>query len=292
MPAPPRVLSIAGSDSGGGAGLQADLKTMLAHGVHGMTAVTAVTVQNSVGVHGFYELEPKAVAEQIEAVVTDIGVDAVKTGMLASAPIIETVAATLDRLGATANLVVDPVAASRHGDPLLATEALDALRTRLIPLATVVTPNLHEVRLLTGIEVVDRAGMERAARTLHELGPGAVLVKGGHLAGDDAVDLLFDGTRLHWLTGPRLDTVNTHGTGCTLASSIASDLASGLDLVAAVREAKAFVAGAIAGGFPLGKGVGPTDHAWRMRAAGFLRPGGPSHPSPASWSYAANPYEG
>src|SRR5689334_18637980 len=126
MPAPPRVLSIAGSDSGGGAGLQADLKTMLAHGVHGMTAVTAVTVQNSVGVHGFYELEPKAVAEQIEAVVTDIGVDAVKTGMLASAPIIETVAATLDRLGAAANLVVDPVAASRHGDPLLATEALDA----------------------------------------------------------------------------------------------------------------------------------------------------------------------
>src|SRR3954453_2887550 len=175
--APPRVLSIAGSDSGGGAGLQADLKTMLANGVHGMTAVTAVTVQNSVGVHGFHQVQPRVVAEQIEAVVTDIGVDAVKTGMLPSSAIIGAVAETLERLDATRNLVADPVAASRHGDPLLAEDALDAVRTRLLPLALVITPNLHEVRLLTGIEVTDVEGMERAARALHDLGARNVLVK-------------------------------------------------------------------------------------------------------------------
>jgi hydroxymethylpyrimidine/phosphomethylpyrimidine kinase len=290
--APPRVLSIAGSDSGGGAGFQADLKTMLANGVHGMTAVTAVTVQNSVGVHGFHEVPPRVVAEQIEAVVTDIGVDAVKTGMLPSSAIIGTVAETLERLDATRNLVVDPVAASRHGDPLLAEEALDAVRTRLLPLATIITPNLHEVRLLTGLEVTDVDGMERAARVLRDLGARSVLVKGGHLPGGDAVDLLLHGDAVTTLTGPRLDTVNTHGTGCTLASAIASNLAWGLDLPTAVRNAKQYVAGAIAGGFPLGKGVGPTDHVWRMRAAGFLRPGGPSHPTRASWTVAPSPYEG
>jgi hydroxymethylpyrimidine/phosphomethylpyrimidine kinase len=294
MPAPPRVLTIAGSDSGGGAGIQADLKTLLAHGVHGMSAVTAVTVQNSLGVQGVYELEPRAVSEQIGSVVTDIGVDAVKTGMLASAAIIAAVADALARFevaGATP-VVVDPVAASRHGDPLLGEDAVDVLRTRILPLATVATPNLGEVRLLTGITVRGLDDMERAARRLHALGPRWVLVKGGHLPGEHATDLLFDGHRSVTVTGPRHDTPNTHGTGCTLASAIAGNLALGLDVPAAVREAKAYVSGAIAGGFPLGKGVGPTDHAWRMRAAGFLRPGGPSAPSPASWSLAANPYEG
>lgn len=291
MPAPPRVLTIAGSDSGGGAGIQADLKTFLAHGVHGMSAVTAVTVQNSVGVQGFYELPPNAVAEQVESVVTDIGVDAVKTGMLASAPIIEAVAAAAERFSFP-SFVVDPVAASRHGDPLLAEDALDALRTRLLPLATVVTPNLHEVRLLTGVDVRDSGDLQAAAEAVHALGPRWTLIKGGHLPGGDAVDLLWDGRTATRLTSPRYDTPNTHGTGCTLASSIASNLAAGMDVATAVRNAKTFVSGAIAGGFPLGKGVGPTDHAWRLRASGLLRPGGPSNPTRASWTLGPNPYEG
>ena len=291
MPVPARVLTIAGSDSGGGAGIQADLKTFLAHGVHGMSAVTAVTVQNSVGVQGIYELEPRAVFEQIESVATDIGVDAVKTGMLASAPIIEAVAGACERF-ALPNLVVDPVAASKHGDPLLRPDALSALRERLAPLATVMTPNLGEVKLLCGVEVHDRGDMLAAARAMHELGPRWVLVKGGHLPGGDAVDLLFDGNEAIELTAPRLATPHTHGTGCTLASAIAANLADGLEVVPAVQSAKRYLSGAFAGGFPLGKGIGPTDHAWRFRAAGLLRPGGPSHPTPVPWPYGPNPYEG
>jgi hydroxymethylpyrimidine/phosphomethylpyrimidine kinase len=287
VPVPARVLTIAGSDSGGGAGIQADLKTFLAHGVHGMSAVTAVTVQNSIGVQGFYELEPRAVFEQIESVATDIGVDAAKTGMLASAPIIEAV----ERFGLP-NLVVDPVAASKHGDPLLRPDAVRALRERLAPLATVITPNLGEVKVLTGVEVRDRGDLLAAARAVHELGPRWVLVKGGHLPGGHAVDLLFDGGHAVELTAPRLATPHTHGTGCTLASAIAANLASGLDVATAVQEAKRYLSGAIAGGFPLGKGIGPTDHAWRFRAAGLLRPGGPSHPTPVPWPYGPNPYEG
>jgi hydroxymethylpyrimidine/phosphomethylpyrimidine kinase len=290
VPVPARVLTIAGSDSGGGAGIQADLKTMLAHGVHGMSAITAVTVQNSVGVQGFYELEPRAVYEQIESVATDIGVDAVKTGMLASGAIIEAVADACERF-ALPNLVVDPVAVSKHGDPLLRPDAVEALRTRLLPLATIVTPNLGEARLLTGVEPRSRADLQAAAIALAELGPRWVLVKGGHLPGDEAVDLLWDGTSGIELRAPRVATPHTHGTGCTLASAIASNLAVGLDVATAVGEAKRFVSGAIAGAFPLGKGIGPTDHAWRFRAAGLLRPGGPSHPATA-WPYGPNPYEG
>jgi hydroxymethylpyrimidine/phosphomethylpyrimidine kinase len=291
MAVPARVLTIAGSDSGGGAGIQADLKTFLAHGVHGMSAVTAVTVQNSVGVQGFYELEPRAVFEQIESVATDIGVDAAKTGMLASAPIIEAVAGAVERF-ALPNLVVDPVAASKHGDPLLRPDALAALRERLAPLATVITPNLGEVKLLCGVEVRGPGDLLDAAKAMHELGPRWVLVKGGHLPGGDAVDLLWDGRQAVELTAPRLATPHTHGTGCTLASAIAANLADGLDVVTAVEAAKRYLSGAIAGAFPLGKGIGPTDHAWRFRAAGLLRPGGPSHPSPVPWPYGPNPYEG
>jgi hydroxymethylpyrimidine/phosphomethylpyrimidine kinase len=290
VPVPARVLTIAGSDSGGGAGIQADLKTMLAHGVHGMSAITAVTVQNSVGVQGFYELEPRAVYEQIESVATDIGVDAVKTGMLASGAIIEAVADACERF-ALPNLVVDPVAVSKHGDPLLRPDAVEALRTRLLRLATIVTPNLGEAKLLTGVEPRSRADLQAAAVALAELGPRWVLVKGGHLPGDEAVDLLWDGTSGIELRAPRVATPHTHGTGCTLASAIASNLAVGLDVATAVGEAKRFVSGAIAGAFPLGKGIGPTDHAWRFRAAGLLRPGGPSHPA-AAWPYGPNPYEG
>jgi hydroxymethylpyrimidine/phosphomethylpyrimidine kinase len=271
------VLTVAGSDSGGGAGIQADLKTFLAHGVHGMSAITAVTVQNSVGVQGFYELEPRAVHEQIESVVTDIGVDAVKTGMLASAATVEAVADACEGF-ALPNLVVDPVAASKHGDPLLHPDAVEALRTRLLPLATVVTPNLGEVRLLTGVEVRGRGDLEAAARAVHELGPRWVLAKGGHLPGEQAVDLLWGGSEGVELVAPRVDTPHTHGTGCTLASAIAANLAVGLDVVAAALAAKQYLTGAIAGAFPLGKGIGPTDHAWRFRAAGLLGPGGPGDP--------------
>jgi hydroxymethylpyrimidine/phosphomethylpyrimidine kinase len=288
---PARVLTIAGSDSGGGAGIQADLKTFLAHGVHGMSAVTAVTVQNSIGVQGFYELEPRAVYEQIESVATDIGVDAAKTGMLASAPIVEAVADAVERFSLP-NLVVDPVAVSRHGDPLLRPEAVEALRARLLPLATVATPNLGEVKLLTGVEVRGRGDLEAAARAVHDLGPRWALVKGGHLPGDQAVDLLWDGVSAVELEAPRIDTPHTHGTGCTLASAIAANLAVGLDVVTAVRAAKRYLSGAVAGAFPLGKGVGPTDHAWRFRAAGLLRPDGPSQPSSPARPDASNPHEG
>jgi hydroxymethylpyrimidine/phosphomethylpyrimidine kinase len=288
---PARALTIAGSDSGGGAGIQADLKTFTAHGVHGMSAITAVTVQNSIGVQGFYELEPKAVFEQIESVVTDIGVDAAKTGMLASPGIIEAVADACERF-AVPSLVVDPVAVSKHGDTLLRPEAVEALRTRLLPLATVVTPNTGEAELLAGVPVNQPADMEAAARALHALGPKWVLVKGGHLTGAESVDLLWDGETPVWLPARRLDTPHTHGTGCTLSSAITANLANGLDVVTAVREAKQYLTGAIAGSYPLGKGIGPTDPVWRLRAAGVLRPGGPSHPAPSSWSYAPNPYEG
>jgi hydroxymethylpyrimidine/phosphomethylpyrimidine kinase len=261
---PPTALTIAGSDSGGGAGAQADLKTFLACLVHGMSAITAVTVQNSLGVSAFYELPAHAVAEQIESVATDIGVDAAKTGMLASAPIIAAVAETVHRLH-IAPFVVDPVAASQHGDPLLQPDALAALRDLIIPLATLITPNLGEVRLLTGIEVRTRADMQDAARALHDLGPRWVLVKGGHLPSGDAVDVLYDGSDFIEFTAPRHDTAHTHGSGDTLAASITAGLARGLDVAAAVESGKRFVTGAVRGSFPLGAGLGPVGHFWRIR---------------------------
>jgi hydroxymethylpyrimidine/phosphomethylpyrimidine kinase len=261
---PPTALTIAGSDSGGGAGLQADLKTFLACRVHGMSAITAVTVQNSLGVTGFYELPPHAVAEQIESVVSDIGVGAAKTGMLASAPIMAAVAESVRRLG-VAPFVVDPVAASQHGDPLLRPDAIEALRELIVPLATLVTPNLGEAALLTGREVRTRADMADAARALHALGPDWVLVKGGHLASGDAVDLLFDGSDSVELAAPRFPTTHTHGSGDTLAAAITAGLARGLGMIDAVREAKRFITGAVAGSFPLGAGRGPVGHFWRVR---------------------------
>jgi hydroxymethylpyrimidine/phosphomethylpyrimidine kinase len=262
MPTPPRVLTIAGSDSGGGAGIQADLKTMLALGVHGMSVVTAVTAQDSTGVHGYWELPAEAVDAQLAAVLDDIGVDAVKTGMLASP---ELVGVTAKRLrDVSAPIVVDPVCVSKHGDPLLVPEAVEAIIAELLPLATVVTPNLAEVTRLTGLVVTDAAGQRRAAEELLGLGPRWVLVKGGHLAGD-AVDLLTDGDAVLELRAPRLDNTHTHGTGCTLASAIASSLARGQSVPDAVRAAKDYVTGAIAAGFPLGAGIGPVDHGWQHR---------------------------
>jgi hydroxymethylpyrimidine/phosphomethylpyrimidine kinase len=265
IPTPASALTIAGSDSGGGAGAQADLKTFLACGVHGMSAITAVTVQNSLGVTGFHEIPPDVVAGQIESVVTDIGVGATKTGMLASAAIMQAVAETVERL-AIRPFVVDPVAASQHGDPLLRPDALDALRETILPLATLVTPNLGEVRLLTGIDVHDRAGMTDAAHALRALGPQWVLVKGDHLPGDDAVDLLFDGTDFTEFHAPRTDTKHTHGSGDTLAAAITAGLARGMAMPDAVASGKRFITGAVEGAFELGAGLGPVGHFWRVRS--------------------------
>ncbi|MET9441779.1 bifunctional hydroxymethylpyrimidine kinase/phosphomethylpyrimidine kinase [Streptomyces sp. NPDC006610] len=262
MSAPPRVLTVAGSDSGGGAGIQADLKTMLALGVHGMSVLTAVTAQNSLGVQGAWELPVEAVRAQYRSVVDDIGVQAVKTGMLASAELVEAVAELIAGTGAPA--VVDPVGVSKHGDPLLAASALDSVRTKLLPTATVATPNLDEVAQLTGVRVDGEDGLREAAAAVLAYGPAWVVIKGGHLAGD-AVDLLTDGTEEHWLRSPRLDNRHTHGTGCTLASAIACGLARGASVPEAVRAAKEYVTGAIAAGFALGGGIGPVDHGWRFR---------------------------
>jgi hydroxymethylpyrimidine/phosphomethylpyrimidine kinase len=267
---PPRVLTIAGSDSGGGAGLQADLRTFFACGTHGMTAVTAVTVQNSLGVRGVSVLPAEVVAAQIEAVADDIGVQAAKTGMLATAEIIAAVAKACDKVhigqDGSVPFVVDPVAASMHGDQLLRDDALDALRTELFPRATLVTPNLDEVRLLTGVTVSDRADARVAARALHALGPRWVLVKGGHLRTDpECVDLLYDGSSFLELPAPRVDTRHTHGGGDTMASSITASLARGMTVPDAVRFGKAFVTRSVRESYPLGGGVGPVSPLWRVR---------------------------
>ncbi|GAA1898298.1 bifunctional hydroxymethylpyrimidine kinase/phosphomethylpyrimidine kinase [Streptomyces sodiiphilus] len=258
MRIPPRVLTVAGSDSGGGAGIQADLKTMLALGTHGMSVVTAVTAQNSLGVQGVWELPADAVAAQFRSVVDDIGVQAVKTGMLATTELVETVAGLLS--GLQAPVVVDPVGVSKHGDALLAPDALDAVRGRLLPTATVATPNLDEVAQLTGIRVADEKDMRRAADAVLTHGPQWALIKGGHLPGD-AADLLTDGTAVHWFRAPRLDNRHTHGTGCTLAAAIAAELAKGHPVPRAVATAKNYVTAAIEHGFPLGAGIGPVHHA-------------------------------
>ncbi|SFP49355.1 hydroxymethylpyrimidine/phosphomethylpyrimidine kinase [Amycolatopsis arida] len=266
---PPTALTIAGSDSGGGAGIQADLRTFFACGVHGMTAITAVTVQNSVGVRGFTEIPADVVTDQIRAVAEDMGVHAAKTGMLATAEIITAVASTLDNvhigLHGTAPLVVDPVAASMHGDALLRADALEAIRTELFPRATLVTPNLDEVRLLTGMEVTGPDSQRAAAEALLALGPRWVLVKGGHLHTDPrCVDLLSDGTEHVELAGPRYDTPHTHGGGDTLASAITAGLAKGLDVPDAAAAGKRFIERAVAESYPLGAGVGPVSPFWRL----------------------------
>ncbi len=263
MPAPPRVLAIAGSDSGGGAGIQADLKTMLALGVHGMTVICAVTAQNSVGVQGYWELPPEAVRAQLDSVLGDIGAQAIKTGMLASPTLVGTVCDTLAEVAAP--VVVDPVAVSKHGDSLLSVGTLEAIRDRLLPLATVVTPNLLEAELLTDMPIADETQMLAAAAKINAMGPQWVLVKGGHLPGNP-VDLLVSGEQVLRFPGSRIDSVHTHGTGCTLASAIAARLALGDDVPAAVKAAKDYVRGAIAGGFALGAGIGPVDHGWRIHA--------------------------
>jgi hydroxymethylpyrimidine kinase/phosphomethylpyrimidine kinase len=263
----PRALTIAGSDSGGGAGIQADLKTFAALGVWGMSAVTSVTVQNTVGVTDVADVPPGVVAAQIRAVASDVGVDAAKTGMLSSAGIVEAVASEIER-NAIPNLVVDPVFVSKHGDALLRDEAVEALRTRILPLAALVTPNLPEAEGLSGLAVRERDEMAAAAEAILALGPRAVLIKGGHLKGEDADDLLASADGMSWIRGDRIDTPHTHGTGCTLSAAIAGLLARGWSLEPAVREGKAFVTEAIRHALPLGRGIGPVDPGWRWRERG------------------------
>lgn len=267
--APPTALTIAGSDSGGAAGLQADLRTFLTCGVHGLVAVTAVTVQNTLGVHGRADIPATTVAGQVEAVAEDMGVGAAKTGMLASAGIIEAVAEACDRVGigrdGSIPFVVDPVAASMHGTPLFDDAGLAALRELLLPRATVLTPNLDEVRLLTGTEVTDRDGMRAAAVAVRALGPAYVLVKSGHLRHDpDCVDLLYDGADFTELPGPRFDTRHTHGAGDAMASALTAGLAHGMSVVDAARFGKWFVSHAVAASYPMGAKVGPVSAFWRL----------------------------
>jgi hydroxymethylpyrimidine/phosphomethylpyrimidine kinase len=262
---PHRVLTIAGSDSGGGAGIQADMRTIALLGVHACVAVTAVTVQNTLGVKGFHEVPDDVVAGQIEAVVSDIGIQAAKTGMLASPSIIETVAATWRRLGETVPLVVDPVSASMHGDPLLTPAALDSLRDQLFPLATLVTPNLDEVRLLVDIDVVDGQSQRAAAKALHALGPRWALVKGGHLRSSQrSCDLLYDGADFHEYDAQRLPTENDHGGGDTLAAAAACALAHGFGVPDAVGFAKRWVTECLRAAYPLGHGHGPVSPLFRL----------------------------
>ena len=259
----PRALTIAGSDSGGGAGIQADLKTFSALGVFGMTAITAVTVQNTRGVSHYDEVDPATVGAQIRAVATDIGVDAAKTGMLASAAIVEAVTLAVAETRIP-RLVVDPVFVSKHGHALLDDDAVERIRADLLPLATLVTPNLDEASVLTGEAIDSREAMRRAAAVLLDAGPRAVLVKGGHLGGASAADLFADRDGERWLEAERIDTPHTHGTGCTLAAAIAAHLARGADLADAVQAGKDFVTGAIRNALALGEGLGPVDQLWAL----------------------------
>jgi hydroxymethylpyrimidine/phosphomethylpyrimidine kinase len=265
---PLRVMTIAGSDSGGGAGIQADLRTFAMLGVHGCVAVAAVTVQNSVGVKAFHELPLDIITGQIIAVAEDIGIQAAKTGMLASSEIIEAIAETWRGLEHAPPLVVDPVCASMHGDPLLHPSALNTLRTELFPLATLVTPNLDEVKLLVDVEVVDEASQRDAARALHALGPKWALVKGGHLRSSaHSPDVLFDGNEFHEYDAERIDTPHDHGAGDTLAAATACALAHGYSVPDAVTLAKRWVTECLRAAYPLGHGHGPVSALFRLADA-------------------------
>jgi hydroxymethylpyrimidine/phosphomethylpyrimidine kinase len=259
-----RALTIAGSDSGGGAGIQADLKTFGALGVYGTSAITAVTAQNTLGVSRIQEIAPEVVAAQIEAVAEDIGIDAAKTGMLASAPIIEAVAETLSRR-LVPNLVVDPVMIAKSGTRLLREDALAVLKRRLLPLATIATPNIPEAEVLSGGRIQDAEGMRDAARAIHALGARLVVIKGGHAVGPHVVDLYYDGREFQELKGDRIETRNTHGTGCTFSAAIAAYLAHGLPPLEAVSRAKEYLAGALRSAPDIGQGAGPLDHFFSSR---------------------------
>lgn len=254
-----QVLTIAGSDSGGGAGIQADIKAMSANGVFAMSVITAVTAQNTEEVTDVFELPPAIIAAQIDAVFDDFDVAAVKTGMLSSAAVVDVVASMLKPQN-VANLVVDPVMISKSGYPLLKPDAIDAVKTRLFPLALLVTPNVHEAQQLSGIKITSLADARRAAKIIHSFGCQQVLIKGGHLLAERATDLLYDGRFFNVFKGEFIDTPHTHGTGCTLASAIAAHLARGKSIVDAIQSAKAYLTEAIRHSLAIGHGQGPTDH--------------------------------
>lgn len=255
-------MTIAGSDSGGGAGVQADLKTFAALGVYGASTLTAITAQNTVAVTAVHELPEDVISAQIDAVVSDIGVDAVKTGMLSSSAIVGVVAQGIKR-HRISNLVVDPVMVAKSGDALLRQEAVDSVRTMLVPLAALVTPNIPEAETLTEMTISSEEDVREAARRILALGAGAVVVKGGHREGP-ATDLFYDGSSFVEFSSERFDTVNTHGTGCTFASAAAAGLAQGKSVVEAVAQAKEYVTEAIRHSYPLGQGHGPVHHFWRL----------------------------
>jgi hydroxymethylpyrimidine/phosphomethylpyrimidine kinase len=266
--APPRLLTIAGSDSGGGAGIQADLKTFAAHGAYGMSVITALTAQNTREVRSVHEVPPEMVAAQIDAVLEDIGADAIKIGMLASAPIVRAVVDRLRFWSLTIPIVLDPVMVAKSGDALLRGDAVTAILEDLLPLCTLVTPNVPELARMTGLPVGTEEERRAAADALGKTTLGkaiAVLAKGGHAEGDEVVDLLWEGGRLHRFSGERLDARSSHGTGCALSSAIAARLAAGETLARAVEGAIAWLRGALAAAYPLGGGNGPVDHFYLWR---------------------------
>ncbi len=258
------ALSIAGSDCSGGAGIQADLKTMVMNGVYGMSAITALTAQNTTGVTDIMEVSPGFLGEQIDRIFTDIRPDAVKIGMVSSARLIETIAQRLAFYQAE-KIVVDPVMVSTSGSSLMETEAVATLKSRLLPLAAVVTPNIPEAQVLSGMEITGEADMLAAAAYIGETYRCAVLLKGGHSI-NDANDLLWAGGESKWFYGRRIHNPNTHGTGCTLSSAIAANLAKGFDLEAAVQRSKAYISGALSAMLDLGRGSGPMDHAFDLKS--------------------------
>ena len=257
------ALTIAGSDSSGGAGIQADIKTMTANGVYAMSAVTALTAQNTTGVYGILESTPEFLTSQLDCIFTDIFPDAVKTGMVSSTGLIEVIADKLKQYKAK-NIVVDPVMVATSGSRLISQEAVDALKELLLPLATVLTPNIPEAEVLSGLTISGPADMEKAAQAIGETYGCAVLCKGGHDL-NDANDLLWRDGTCKWFHGRRIDNPNTHGTGCTLSSAIASNLAKGCDLDTAVDRAKAYLSGALAAMLDLGAGQGPMDHLFDLK---------------------------
>ena len=260
------VLTIAGSDCSGGAGIQADLKTMLANGVYGMSAITALTAQNTTGVYGILESTPEFLASQLDCIFGDIRPDAVKTGMVSSAGLIRVIGEKLKEYGAE-HIVVDPVMVSTSGSKLLQEEAMEALTSVLLPMAEVITPNIPEAEVLSGMEIASAADMETAAEKIFRAYGCAVLCKGGHSL-NDANDLLCDGEGCTWFAGRKIDNPNTHGTGCTLSSAIAANLAKGMELREAVAVAKEYISGALAAGLDLGKGSGPLDHGFAVDFSG------------------------
>lgn len=256
------ALTIAGSDSSGGAGIQADIKTMTAHRVYAMSAITALTAQNTTGVSGILEVPPEFLAQQLDSVFTDIPPQAVKVGMVSSGPLISTIAQKLRQYGA-GHIVVDPVMVATSGARLISEEAISVLKEELFPLAEVLTPNIPEAEVLSGLTITDGASMERAAEAIGSKYGCALLCKGGHRV-KDADDVLWSSGKLTWFHGKRIENPNTHGTGCTLSSAIASNLAKGRGLVEAVEEAKRYLSGALADGLDLGRGSGPMNHAFAI----------------------------